>query len=99
MAPPMGEVLPLGCNFYCPSSALQGWVPLYPLQFLSQHQPERSPGLKFLLSKRLVHLLLIQLELGSQAFIRRKKPDSHILGQNATVTALIFIPMKSSFMI
>lgn len=64
MAPPMGEILPLGCNFYCPSSALQGWVPLYPLQFLSQHQPECSPGLKFLLSNRLVHHLLIQLESG-----------------------------------
>lgn len=99
MVPPMGEVFHLGCPFYRPSSALQGWVPLCQLQFLSQHQPECSPGLEFLLSNRLVHHLLIQLESGSQAFIRRKKPDSHILGQNATVTALIFIPVKSSFMI
>lgn len=76
MVPPMGEVLPLGCPFYHPSSALQGWVPLCQLQFLSQHQPECSPGLEFLLSNRLVHHLLIQLEWGSQAFIRRKKPDS-----------------------
>lgn len=97
MVPPMGEVLPLGYPFYRPSSALQGWVPLCQLQ--SQHQPECSPGLEFLLSNRLVHHLLIQLESGSQAFIRRKKPDSHILDQNATVTAFIFIPVKSSFMI
>lgn len=83
MVPPMGEVLPSGCAFYCPSSAFQGWVPLHQLQFLSQHQPGCSPGLQFLLSNRLVHYLVIQLELGSQALIRKKRPESHILGQNA----------------